>query len=162
MNQELGVALSHHMTASGLSVALLKPECARIDSLPAPMTEIFKQSTAAILGPHVRDCMELRLSRQQAADMWGASIGGYTWADAYYDHMTDGPVTALLLEGGNTAATLKHEVRGANRASISQLYTELNLGFSPDLVHGSDPGEAIREMEILRILTSETHRQFFT
>lgn len=137
----------------GVSLLILKPE---IESChPVVKGTILALVRALTSKTRLRE-HTLQMNFEQAKAIWGESVNTYSWAEEYYRFMASKPIAAFILKGKRTAEELKQTIRERLSAYIEILNEQLEIDFTPDLVHGSDPGNGEQEIAVLNI-TTESH-----
>jgi hypothetical protein len=135
------------ITDNNRSLLILKPETG---SLTAEALRILDDTVTNHVLPMCSQVFEMLLDSEQVAAMWG-HIGHFPWADEYFRHMSSEAVRVFVLQGENTALELKLHIRNVCQGMIADLQETLGVGFSPDIVHGSDPGDFNTEARILQL-----------
>lgn len=127
------------------SVVLLKPECWRCEGRD------LKRQFESLAEEQIVASQEMNLDIDTAQELW-ANVQKYPWAQSYYKAMA-GRVQVYILKGEESGLKVKREFREMNAELIKCLTEDCQDGFSPDLIHASDPGEQQREIEVLGLST---------
>ena len=131
------------------SLLLIKPEATR-----AGLDTVIKQDLRET-GLVVCELTSIHFTHETAASFWHDLQGRFTWADEYYEHMTSGPCSGVVVRGVESGVQLKKAIRKKHSLAINCLQNQLGTSFSPDVIHGSDPGDHIRELGIVCKLIQE-------
>lgn len=148
------VVANSFLVGSDSSLLIKKPETYKLDHTDQTKLnlDLERMSERVLIGR-----INIRLNLLQAISMWQHSISQFAWQNAYYEHMTEKPVEILILKGAATAKSVKKEIRKKWQKTIQAL--SIDQPFSLDLIHGSDEGEMLRELEILNLDTKQRVRQ---
>jgi hypothetical protein len=130
-----------------VSVLLLKPEVALLDLQEKNQLAAFLEADFSLNG--VPLCIfPVSIDKETARNLWLKDIAKYEWAETYYEYMASAPCIALVLKGRESAFCMKKKIRTEMAGSILRVKTVLGSGFSPDIAHGSDPGDGYSEFQI--------------
>ncbi len=130
----------------GCSVVILKPEHQSVDdrNLVSELNNLILSQGAILASAQVT------LTERQIRRLW-SHVLGFEWSDKFVTHMASGMCVINVVSGWDSAAKTKQEFRTNEAPLIAKLTSDLRLGFSVDIVHGSDPGRGPEERTILNI-----------
>jgi len=129
-----------------VGILILKPE------LPGDRQTVFKSTLLSLvseIGSHVIAEMKIKLTPEKARKLWGKDIGHHSWAENFYNHLSQKELILFIIEGSTSAKNVKSRLRSIFQELINDLNYEHNMGFSLDLIHGSDEGEGLKELGII-------------